>query len=214
MALMLAGCGARLSAVPDVDSSTIDTGASEPEAGLEASTPDAFVPDVVETEAPAFDSAMPDVPPFDAAAPCTTSITGAEPVGVSLAGAVRFDDPSFPESRTVTALLFLPKGRVPGARVILARPKTGRPGWDVTSSNLDASLGAKLTVTDEHCGDAIEGTLLGPDDGILARVKVNPTAPWADAVVTKPGSAKLCSSGPIKTPMLQVPVCHWPLRSA
>lgn len=53
LALMLAGCGGRLSATPELDSGPVDTALSEPETEHEATAPDAFVIDAVAAETPA-----------------------------------------------------------------------------------------------------------------------------------------------------------------
>jgi hypothetical protein len=199
---MLVGCGSRY--VDELQPAVVDSTVMEVIDDDHATPPETFVETFI-VDATGVDTSVMDVreeaTAFDAAAPCAP-IAGTGPTSADLRGTIAFDDPALAPA-SVQAWLFLPKGRVAGAPVYLARNKTRRPGWDVAKATLDATLSAKLDVRDENCGDAIHATLAGPSDGLIARVDYN-SNPESDFVVLKPGSAKLCSVGTIPAPTLAV----------
>lgn len=188
VAIVLFGCGGRVVITPGADAGD-DVVA---DSALDSAPPETAVSD-----APAEVADAPlDVPPPPGCAP----IVGTTAFGVVLSGAVTLDDGSKPGP--LSAYAYFPGGRVAGAPVILAMADS--LGWSTARATLDASLGAKgLRVEDPYCHESIDATLIGPNDGFVARVELNPSD--SDAIILHPGNARLCSTGPVPALALITP---------
>lgn len=127
--------------------------------------------------------------------PRCAPIAGTSAFGVEVTGAVTLEaGGTVPGPRL---FLYFPEGRVAGGEAMLAMHTS--TGWSVARSKLDASLGASdLRVADPHCRDAVDATLLGPSDGLVARVTLNVTSDvGSDEVRLRAGAATLCGNGAV-----------------
>lgn len=159
----------------------------------------------------ATDSATNDGSPTIDPGPACSPIVDTKPFGVGVQGDVIFEPPATDPSRSVGALLLFPHGRVAGAPVILVQRSRNGRGFVSSSSVLDANLGASgLRVVDPNCGDEIDAALVGPDDGLVATVKVDFSAP-SDALELHSGHTKLCATGRVPpSPPTTAPTSVWP----
>jgi len=211
-----AGCGGKVA--PELEAAR-DSGTSTV---VDSSTPtvDSSTPlsDVMPTE-PSVDSDVPDLPdlgvdlgpPIDAGPACAP-ISGTTPFAVNVAGTVVYDAPGYPDGTTGAILLF-PKGRVAGAPVHLVRGLWPVTGFAIGSGVLDSSLSASpLDAFDPYCGNSIQSTLVGPSDGLVAKVTTNFDTTGSDALKLQTGHAKLCATSPfVTTPTAPSISSPWPL---
>ena len=173
--------------VPDADHGDASDGASDRIVAIEASVLDADYGDA-------------------SAAPCSTPLAGTAPFAAHLKGSgTLYNSPSQPHQVSLELDIYFPSGRVAGAPVLLAMPvQYAVPALQVgPQSVLAADLSAIGLTVEGGLGVRVTGTLLPPDDGLLAAVEENISF-GTDVAEDAAGVLKLCPTGAAPTPGLMM----------
>lgn len=132
---------------------------------------------------------------------CPTPIEGSQPFSMILTADGKSADGG---SVGASVEAYFPKGRVAGAEVVLAFRQTAAEWRFVARGVLDEKLGSSLLeVYDGYCGNKVQGSFVGPSDGLEGEVYTNGSGPSSDVLNVRQANLMLCAAPGQATPTPQ-----------